>query len=223
MRARIVLLAFVVSCSATAALADPLLVTSGRFVQDFEGPFYSFHGQGFDLNGSRSGTIESTFAPTCFDPCRAGDLVNLGFTTHPDQFLGSGPATFGGNVYPEVFYRGDLSFVGPAVRFPTTVDELSVLVSQPFAFTGFVQAFLNPELTLFAFATNLQGRGNASTRYFQSAPGEYAPEEGQIVYQFAQPVPEPATLLLMGSGLACLGLRRKRPRGNHSHATSAAR
>ena len=128
MRTRIALFAVVVSCSATAALADPLVVTSGRLVQSFEGPFYRFHGRGSDLNGSRSGTIESTFAPTCFDPCRAGAIVDFGFTTHPDQFLGSGPATFGGTSYAEVFYRGDLSFEGPSVRFPNTLDEISVLV-----------------------------------------------------------------------------------------------
>jgi hypothetical protein len=198
---------------ANTARAEPIQVTGGSLVFDFEGDFWQMSGSGFDIRGDLGlGQFFPVTGPdNCF-PCNPGDALDFSFTTNGQQPLGSGSATFEGTSYSDVFYRGELVTNAAAAPFPDTTAD-TVRIVQQFAMTGMLNAFLDPQFSTLAFSTALTGSGRARTRYIRDEEsGFYFPEEGQLVYDFepaAQPVPEPATFLLVGLGIAALRLRSR--------------
>jgi hypothetical protein len=200
---------------ANAARADSFAISSGAIHVDIEGDWFDLQGSGFTIR-STSGTgvaIPKTFDGLCF-PCSAGDMVDLGFTTiGGDRAAGFGPATVAGVSYEQVYYRADLRVMADAQPFPATTDNLRLL--QPFLFTGDISGYRDPDFTSLAFSLPLRGMGRAHTLFIYDAGRQaHFPEEGQIAYDFspAHPVPEPATLLMLGAGLSAIEARRWRKR-----------
>jgi hypothetical protein len=214
------ILALAVSLGATAtAHAEPIAVTTGGFFVDFEGDWMDFGGDGFAIR-TNSGTVHipMSFSNLCF-PCLPGDALDLSIATLGEQFLGSGPGTFAGVTHSELFYRGDFSFAATPQTLPDTVD--SFLSTQPFVFTGFLRAFTDSTFTTMAFSTALSGRGHTNALFVFSDEGHLPALEHVVPYTFEEqaPVPEPATLLLVGAGMAsaCLGrVRQKRQQRWHT-------
>lgn len=201
-------------CVPPSAAADAIRVASGRFAIDVEFDRFRFAGEGFDLVGALppSEHVPGVLGPVC-STCRPGDIVDFSFRTIGEVFAGSGPAQFGGETYSEVFYLARLSFTATPTAFPAATGP-GVSFRQPFTFEGTIRAFTDAQLTQFAFGATLRGAGDAGNFFFNSGPGTYAPDEpGTATYVFAdtQPIPEPTTLLLLGSGIAGLMLRRRAP------------
>ena len=211
-RARLAALAVAASMVAGSAHADPVRITGGAIVFDIEGDFFGLRGTDFVLRGDMLGDDIPVDGPVSCFPCRPGvDRLDYSFTTTGGEvFLGSGPATFGGNSYSNVYYRAQLTVTAAARIFPTDLG-IGGQVSEEFTLTGSLRAFLDPGFSDLAFATALAGGGLARTSW-SFFEGAYFPDEGQTVYEFspADPVPEPATFVLFGLGAAVLARRARR-------------
>jgi len=192
------------------ARADPLAVTWGYLIFDYEGDFFFFTGDRFWLHSNEYGYFfPREMAPTC-TVCSAGDIVNTTFRTPGEVYLGSGGVEHGGVRHEEVAWFGTLDFTVQPLLFPLTEEEI-VYPSAPFTFTGTLRAVVGPESV---FAATLTGSGRMGLPYVRTAAGTYEWEEGRLNYVFGaghvpEPVPEPATIGLVAAGLAGLLARRR--------------
>jgi hypothetical protein len=106
-------------------------------------------------------------------------------------------------------------------RFTTPIVPIegssSHTVTLPFVFEGIVNGYLVDPFTAGftdpVFTVSLGGSGLATGLFHYTGIGEpLFGRDSELLYQFddAAPVPEPATLLLFGSGAAAVSLLRRR-------------
>jgi hypothetical protein len=215
------LFALLALATGTAATADPVAITRGAVVFDFEGDWFELSGSGLSLS-SRIPIVDPpgpigphhpvTYVNSCF-PCRTGDVLDLSFeTSGGEQPFGVGAATVFGTSYSEVFYLARFAASVEPLTIPET-DAFSLRFRQPFVFAGSIRAFTDPEYSTLAFTATLRGRGTAQTRYIRDLDsGAFLPEEGSLgfVFEEPQPVPEPVSVFLVGTGLVAIAVRRRR-------------
>lgn len=207
------------------ARADNVIITSGSVTLTNagipHGPF-SFAGQGFAVSGVASeGRVEP--ASACF-PCRAGSTLNLFSYFAGGQSLHSGPATINGVDYVRLFYEGQLRFEGGPVVVPFD-DSSLITITAPFTFSGSMLGCSQSTISgcpdnAMVFSTMLSGNGIATLNLSSFSDPSFGRlyEFRSITYNFqpAASIPEPTTLLLLGTGLAgaTAGYRRRRSKHN---------
>jgi hypothetical protein len=124
-----------------------------------------------------------------------------------------GPVTWQGQTHEGVFWSGDLFFDAG-----TATAGFGVEATSPFAFAGTLTAFTDESRTRALFSTALTGSGTAWIRFYDFDPALVDGNEVATVrYTFeadSAPVPEPATLLLVSTGLASVAMARRRRRSD---------
>ena len=203
------LVALAVVLSVRLANAATITITSGEFT--FSEPVAGFSaasgrliGAGFDLDG---GVRNSN--PDCgFGGCSGG------FSYLIDASLGNELARGNvriGNGPPDVFASFNqiesFRFTGPSIDIPHTAAP-SITLTGPFSFIGRIPITLfthpDPPVTV---TFELLGSGTFTLSLDQTAPDKFLVRSERFDFEA---VPEPGSLLLLGSGLAFWGVRLRR-------------
>lgn len=196
----------IVGLSAVPARADEIQITAGTLTVDRRGGTLQLEGTGgFSLDALVDGS------PLLGAVLRPGETLAITML----HMGARGSLTLDGQTFqfngPTDFVGADLGVSGSLVAPPFSGDTEATLFA-PFTFAGRIMGFPpGPE-----FQVTLRGGGTAQVDFLLN-PFVDAWEPQRAIYRFevsdTDPIPEPATLLLVGSGIAgCLAGRRRRRR-----------
>ena len=199
MRRTLLSLAFLVALSSVAR-ADPLVITGGT--ANILGP----------AAGPNVGSF--TLLAEGFSAAGHGDRNSGGFTSIQggSDFRG----TFTGNAGPVMFLGTNLNFTLAPFILPDPISgPNTVLASTAFTMTGVLDIRqLSPGLPVL-FNSPVTGSGFALIEYSLNGP-RYVPTNVTYYFGATEPIPEPATMLLLGTGRAGVvgSARRRRKAGS---------
>jgi hypothetical protein len=209
----------IVALTAVPSLADPISILHGSILITGgglpNGPVSLTGSRGFSLDGTvaPSAGLTGLFGQCAVPECTPGSRIDFGLDlTGASGFL-SGTMTIEGNRYDisesvtataDVFLHLDGSVLAPGM------GPARPTVSAPFSLTG--RAFALTPFGEFAYDERLFGRGTATvTLVPYPANPDFAPSwmVDSARFDFAQPVPEPSTLLLVGTGVLLAAKARR--------------
>lgn len=207
---RLAALVFLISAGAVPAHADPIVVTGGStfLYWDGSGTSVRLQGDGLSVVTDAYGGGIQILPSGVTDLDGTLTFGSIGTAAH------LWTVTLEGTQYA-AYLGGSLDFDTAPVVIPPTPgrNEQLVTFTTPFTMTGGLRGTSGPLGTgSVLFDVLLTGTGTASAHGFAADTNLY--RIGGVSYQFAPAdvaaTPEPATLLLMGTGVAGVLMRRRR-------------
>jgi len=207
----------ILAAAATPALADPINILSGSvFIPPTDiGPATLVGTPSFTFaGGSRLPNFVGLFGQCSVPECPPGTTININLDLSGAAGSLGGTMTVGGNEYgvsdninanSDLFLHFDGSFIAPAM------GPALATVSAPFSLTG--QAFAVNSLGETVLNNQIFGHGIGTVTLVPYNPAAGFPPSWMtrdVRFDFLQPTPEPATLLLIGAGTLVPLMRRRR-------------
>ena len=198
-----------------ASSAEPIQITSGNLDTTITGGPLTLAGEGFTFQGR---VLHGVSPADACRPCLPGGLLSLDASWVGGDVRGD--AVFNGIAYPDVGTERSLSaqvitFTGTAGVVPA-IEGSTASLTAPFTFSGW---FSLNEVGLLPggnppppnVRADLFGAGMATVFLTRSDTVWVAT---RATYQFEEtdPIPEPGTMLLVGTALSGLALRQRRRR-----------